>query len=311
MDIALVIVSAATCGSFCRAATGFGSSILFEQIYTLCGQFQVAKGCESVLRMVELGMVLELSLSPVMFLMVASEAMKLWRSLLMLSLPCLPGTVLGALGLIWAQEQPETLRALKAGLNLLFLAVSIFKLSGELPSKASDERQLPLLETTRSLEPENRSDRAFCPGLLILGFVSGFLNGLIGLPGPVCMVYVASVLKSGRMTPDTCFVLSQSFFLLTTLMRGVFFSSPVMRAEWHQSVNLALLIPVPSLMALKAGWKVRKIMNPAWLLRSILILLLLSSLTGLNMSGSWLGLFSLACTGLWLITVLILLLTRH
>ncbi|CAJ1421542.1 unnamed protein product, partial [Effrenium voratum] len=130
------------------------------------------------------------------------EAMKLWRSLLMLSLPCLPGTVLGALGLIWAQEQPETLRALKAGLNLLFLAVSIFKLSGELPSKASDERQLPLLETTRSLEPENRSDRAFCPGLLILGFVSGFLNGLIGLPGPVCMVYVASVLKSGRMTPD-------------------------------------------------------------------------------------------------------------
>ena len=93
---AAVIITGSFFGSFCRAATGFGGSIIFELIYNLCGEFHEAPGLQNALRMVELGMVLEMTNSPLMFLTVARQTPRFWRSLLMLSMLCLPGTMLGS-----------------------------------------------------------------------------------------------------------------------------------------------------------------------------------------------------------------------
>lgn len=331
---AAVVVTGSFFGSFCRAATGFGGSIIFELIYNLCGEFHVAPGLRNALRMVELGMVLEMTNSPLMFLTVARQTSRFWRSLLMLSMLCLPGTMLGSFCLLQAQEHAKTLAALRMGLNLLFLLISIFKLSGEVQAHTKQpEKEVALLNEGSNLQQDD--DKTICRelglgevallnegsnvqqdddktisrelglGLVLVGFADGFLNGLIGIPGPPTMIYFASVLKSGRMTPDTCMVLTQTFFLLTTFMRGAALGSPAMWHEWLKSEPLALLIPVPALLAMKLGFELRKWLEPTLLLRCILVLLLLSSLMGMDVfQGSWLGLSSLAFTGLWLLVLL-------
>eukprot|EP00435_Cladocopium_sp_Y103_P029189 s938_g7.t1 len=305
---AAVVITGAFFGSFCRAATGFGGSIIFELIYTLCGEFHAAPGLRNALRMVELGMVLEMTNSPLMFLTVARQTPRFWRSLLMLSMLCLPGTMLGSLCLLQAQEHAKTLAALRIGLNLLFLLISIFKLSGEVRTHTKQpEKEVALLNEGSKVQQDD--DKTICRelglGLVLVGFADGFLNGLIGIPGPPSMIYFASVLKSGRMTPDTCMVLTQTFFLFTTFMRGAALGSPTMWHEWLKSEPLALLIPLPALVAMKLGFELRKWLDPTLLLRCILVLLLLSSLMGMDVfHGSWLGLSSLAFTGLWLLVLL-------
>ncbi len=309
MDLATsaVIVAAAFCGSFCRAATGFGGSIIFELIYNLCGQFHVAKGLSNALRMVELGMVLEMATSPVMFLSVARKIPQFRRSLFLLSMLCLPGTMLGSYCLLQAQEHAAMLAALKTGLNLLFLSISIFKLSEEVPQNSSTQGHgdsLALLEKEKVDDDDERICREMGLGLVLVGFADSFLNGLIGLPGPPSMIYFASVLKSDRMTPDTCMVLTQTFFLLTTFMRGAALGSPAMWHEWLRSEKLVILIPLPALLALKVGWEARKYLDHTILLRMILILLLLSSLMGMGIfQGSLVGLTALAITGVWLLVM--------
>lgn len=305
---AAVVVTGSFFGSFCRAATGFGGSIIFELIYNLCGEFHVAPGLQNALRMVELGMILEMTNSPLMFLTVARQTSRFWRSLLMLSMLCLPGTMLGSFCLLQAQEHAKTLAALRMGLNLLFLLISIFKLSGEARAHTKQpEKEVALLNEGSKVKQDD--DKTICRelglGLVLVGFADGFLNGLIGIPGPPTMIYFASVLKSGRMTPDTCMVLTQTFFLLTTFMRGAALGSTAMWHEWLKSEPLALLIPVPALVAMKLGFELRKWLDPTLLLRCILVLLLLSSLMGMDVfQGSWLGLGSLAFTGLWLLVLL-------
>eukprot|EP00438_Fugacium_kawagutii_P034441 Skav203484 [mRNA] locus=scaffold3956:3848:4804:+ [translate_table: standard] len=305
---AAVIVTGAFSGSFCRAATGFGGSIIFELIYNLFGEFHVAPGLRNALRMVELGMVLEMTNSPVMFLTVARQTPRFWRSILMLSMLCLPGTLLGSFCLIQAEEHTRTLAALRSGLNLLFLLVSIFKLSEDISPRRPDmtsEKEVALLSGGPTKVLPEDEDHKLCRdlglGLVLVGFADGFLNGLIGVPGPPSMIYFASVLKSGRMTPDTCMVLTQTFFLLTTFMRGAALGSPAMWHEWLKSEPLVLLIPLPALLAMRLGFLARKMLDPQMLLRMILVLLLVSSLMGMDIfQGSWLGLGSLAFTGLWL-----------
>ena len=301
---ATVIALGAFSGSFCRAATGFGGSIIFELIYNLCGQFHVAAGLGNALRMVELGMVLEMTNSPVMFLTVAREIPKFWRSLLMLSMLCLPGTLLGSFCLLQAQEHAKTLAALRTGLNVLFLLISIFKLSGEAPRKVAPN-EVALLDGSKKPDEDKVICKELGLGLVVVGFADGFLNGLIGVPGPPSMIYFAAVLKSGRMTPATCMVLTQTFFLLTTFMRSASLGSPAMWHEWLKSEPLAWLIPVPALLAMKLGFEARKLLDPTRLLRLILTLLLLSSLMGLGIfQGSPLGLSCLCFTGLWLLLLL-------
>lgn len=303
---AAVIVVAAFCGSFCRAATGFGGSIIFELIYNLCGQFHVAKGLSNALRMVELGMVLEMATSPVMFLSVAQKIPQFRRSLFLLSMLCLPGTMLGSYCLLQAQEHTAMLAALKTGLNLLFLSISIFKLSEEVPQNPPTQGHGdPLaLKEKEKVDDDERICQEMGLGLVLVGFADSFLNGLIGLPGPPSMIYFASVLKSDRMTPETCMVLTQTFFLLTTFMRGAALGSPAMWHEWLRSETLVILIPLPALLALKVGWEARKYLDHTILLRMILILLLLSSLMGMGIfQGSLMGLTALAITGVWLLVM--------
>ncbi|CAJ1337300.1 unnamed protein product [Effrenium voratum] len=315
----VVVVLAAVCGAFVRAATGFGGSILFTLVYSVCGQFEIVPGLESAVLMVLLGTVFEMTTSPVLFAAVGRKALPLWRSQILLSALCLPGTILGSYLLVQTAENHETLDLVKTALNVLFYLVAVYKLTGEFRSvfaappspeqvpEASHYQELKD-EEPKMAEPEapEEEDRRLCRQqglqLVALGLGSGFLNGLVGLPGPLIMVYFASALSSGKISKQSSFVLTQSFFLVTTLMRlAPLVHNTETQELWLENWPLAAAIPLPALLALWRGWVEGKRFDTAGLLRSVLALLLLSSLMGLGLlEAKPLGLAALSLTIFWL-----------
>eukprot|EP00435_Cladocopium_sp_Y103_P033539 s235_g8.t1 len=154
-------------------------------------------------------------------------------------------------------------------------------------------------------EAQNLTDkelsRQLCWEFLLVGCGSGFLNGLLGLPGPLMMVYFASTVSAGRIDTKTCFILSQSFFLVTSLLRLTSLTSQEAQEMWAQHWQLVAVIPIPSLLALWAGWREGKRFNTKALLRSVLVLLLVSSLMGLGLlDATVFSIVALSVTLVWL-----------
>ncbi|CAJ1337302.1 unnamed protein product [Effrenium voratum] len=301
-----VVVLAAVCGGFVRAATGFGGSTLFTLVYSVCGQFEIVPGLESAVLMVLLGTVFEMTTSPVLFAAVGRKALPLWRSQILLSALCLPGTILGSYLLVQTAENHETLDLVKTALNVLFYLVAVYKLTGEFRSvfaaPPSPEQEPKMAEPEAPEEEDRRLCRQQGLQLVALGLGSGFLNGLVGLPGPLIMVYFASALSSGKISKQSSFVLTQSFFLVTTLMRlAPLVHNTETQELWLENWPLAAAIPLPALLALWRGWVEGKRFDTAGLLRSVLALLLLSSLMGLGLlEAKPLGLAALSLTIFWL-----------
>eukprot|EP00434_Breviolum_minutum_P012962 symbB.v1.2.011428.t1/scaffold761.1/size164655/13 len=295
---AMVVITGCCFGAFVRAATGFGGSLLFVLVYSFCGQFQVAPGLDSALLMVLLGTVFELTCSPMLFAAVGRQALKFWRSLALLFIGCLPGMYLGFYLLMQSTENSEILEITKTALNVIFYIVAIYRLTIEMSVKGEIQ------------EAAHRDDRYLCRHMacefLLLGFGAGFLNGLLGLPGPLMMVYFASVLSAGRINAKTCFVLSQSFFLVTALIRLSSFTSAETQEIWVEHWKLAAIIPIPSMLALWAGWREGKRFNTKALLRSVLVLLLVSSLMGLGLlEATVISIIALSVILVWLPLLLI------
>lgn len=295
---AMVVITGCCFGAFVRAATGFGGSLLFVLVYSFCGQFQVAPDLDSALLMVLLGTVFELTCSPIVFAAVGRQALKFWRSLALLFIGCLPGMYLGFYLLMQSTENSEILDITKTALNVIFYAVAMYRLTIELSVKGEIQ------------EAAHQDDQYLCRHMacefLLLGFGAGFLNGLLGLPGPLMMVYFASVLSAGRINAKTCFALSQSFFLVTALMRLSSFTSAETQEIWAEHWKLAAIIPIPSMLALWAGWREGKRFNTKALLRSVLVLLLASSLMGLGLlEATVVSIIALSVTLVWLPLLLI------
>ncbi|CAE7162836.1 unnamed protein product, partial [Symbiodinium pilosum] len=175
---------------------------------------------ESAVLMVLLGTIFEFSTSPVLFLAVAPRAFQLWRNLLLLSLPCLPGTALGLYILVQTGENQSILEMVKTFLNLTFAMVALFKITMEFRAYAKARRLNQPLHLAEELDEDLDTELCKKMGVqfVIVGFSCGFLNGLMGLPGPLMMVHFAQALSNRKMTAKTCFTLTQSFFLVTTLM---------------------------------------------------------------------------------------------
>ncbi|CAE7182962.1 unnamed protein product [Symbiodinium necroappetens] len=202
-----VIVVASILGAFCRAATGFGGSILFILVhlarYSLANQLHLASGLESAVLMVVLGTVFEFSTSTVLFLAVAR------RNLLLLSVPGQTG------------ENKSILEMVKTFLNLTFALVALFKITMEFRAYAKARRANEALHITEVLDEDVDTELCKKMGIqfILVGFSCGFLNGLVGLPGPLMMVHFAQALSNKKMTANTCYTLTQAFFMLTTVMR--------------------------------------------------------------------------------------------
>lgn len=261
--------------------------------YSICSQFQVAPDLESVLLMVILGTVFELTTSPVLFAAIGRQALKFWRSQALMFVGCIPGTVLGLYLLMQSTENTEILENTKIVLNAIFYIVAMYRLTMELGL----DTEIPEAQEL----PDKELSRKHCWEFLLVSCGSGFLNGLLGLPGPPLMVYVASVVGAGRINTKTCFILSQSFFLVTTLMRFTSLTSQETQEMCAQHWQLAAVIPVPSLLALWAGWQAGKRFNTKALLRSVLILLLVSSLMGLGLlDATVLGIVASSAALVWL-----------
>ncbi|CAK9008294.1 unnamed protein product [Durusdinium trenchii] len=295
---ALVVVTGCMFGAFVRAATGFGGSILFVLVYSFCGQFQVAPDLDSALLMVLLGTVFELTCSPVLFAAISRKAFSLWRCQLLLFLGCLPGTALGMYLLLQSTANREILQVTKTALNLIFFLVAMYRLTVEfrIATPAEESAEKPDKELCRTMGLE----------FILLGFGSGFLNGLLGLPGPLMMVYFATVLSAGRLNGKTCFILSQSFFLVTAFMRLTSLNSLEAQEMLMQHWQLAAIIPIPTLLALWGGWREGKRFNTKALLRSVLVLLLVSSIMGLGLfQASVLSIVAGSLALVWLPLVLI------
>lgn len=163
---------------------------------------------------------------------------------------------------------------------------------------------------TPAEESAEKPDKELCRTMglefILLGFGSGFLNGLLGLPGPLMMVYFATVLSAGRLNGKTCFILSQSFFLVTAFMRLTSLNSLEAQEMLMQHWQLAAIIPIPTLLALWGGWREGKRFNTKALLRSVLVLLLVSSIMGLGLfQASVLSIVAGSLALVWLPLVLI------
>ncbi|CAJ1337304.1 unnamed protein product [Effrenium voratum] len=307
-----VVVLAAVCGGFVRAATGFGGSTLFILVYSVCGQFELVPGLESAVLMVLLGTVFEMTTSAVLFLAVGRKALALWRSQILLCALCLPGTTLGSYLLVQTTENHEILDFVKIALNVIFYLVAVYKLTGEFrsafaaPPSLDSEQERKIAEPEALAEEDLRLCRHQGPQLVAVGLGSGFMNGLVGLAGPLVMVYSANAMSSGKMSQQSAFVLTQSFFVVTSLMR---LPSMVHNTEtqelWLENWPLAAVIPLPAVLALWWGWVEGKRFDTAALLRSVLVLLLLSSLMGLGLlEAKPLGLAALGLTICWLALML-------
>lgn len=248
--------------------------------------------------MVLLGTVFEMTTSPILFAAIGRQALKFWRSQSLLFVGSIPGTVLGLYLLMQSTESMEVLDTTKIVLNAIFYIVAMYRLTIELGL----DTEIP--------EPPEQTDkevsRKLCWEFLVVGCVTGFLNGLIGLPGPPMMVYTATAVGGGRISAKTCFVLTQTFFLVTTLMRFASLTSQEAQEMCVQHWQLAAVIPIPSLLALWFGWREGKRFNTKALLRSVLVLLLISSLMGLGLlEASLLGIAALAAALVWLPLLLV------
>ncbi|CAE7946206.1 unnamed protein product [Symbiodinium sp. KB8] len=186
---------------------GFGGSILFILVhlarYSLANQLHLASGLESAVLMVVLGTVFEFSTSTVLFLAVAR------RNLLLLSVPGQTG------------ENKSILEMVKTFLNLTFALVALFKITMEFRAYAKARRANEALHITEVLDEDVDTELCKKMGIqfILVGFSCGFLNGLVGLPGPLMMVHFAQALSNKKMTANTCYTLTQTFFMLTTVMR--------------------------------------------------------------------------------------------
>jgi uncharacterized membrane protein YfcA len=282
-------------GAFARSLTGFGGSILFELVYNLYVETCATDLSDEVL-MVSLASVFEVFTSTVLFALVLREALKQYRMLFSLSLLALPATLAGTALLCQLDAYPSARVTIQVGLNGLFLLVAMYKLSSEVGSKEGALNEILLPESDPAvLFRRLRAD------MLLVGLSAGFMNGFIGLPGPVIMVYFATAMGSGKLGVTEGYAITQGFFMLTTIFRvSALGSRPgLLRALQEQWVLFAI-IPVPSFLALLFGFWLRPRINPATALKVILLMLLASSLVGTGaLQGTTPGLCSVVCTFGW------------
>ncbi|CAE7358515.1 unnamed protein product [Symbiodinium natans] len=189
----------------------------------------------------------QFSTSTVLFLAVTKRARQLWRSLLLLSLPGAPGTALGFYILVQTGENLDILESIKTCLNLTFGLVALFKITVEFRAYAKARQASQVLHVAEVLDED--IDSALCRKMgwqfTLLGFFCGLMNGLMGLAGPLAMVHFSTALSNKRMTANTCYTLTQAFFMVTTVQPDVR-DAQELSSHWR----LALVIPLPSLAAL-------------------------------------------------------------
>lgn len=93
---------------------------------------------------------------------------------------------------------------------------------------------------------------------------------------------------------------------MTALIRLSSFTSAETQEIWVEHWKLAAIIPIPSMLALWAGWREGKRFNTKALLRSVLVLLLVSSLMGLGLlEATVISIIALSVTLVWLPLLLI------
>ncbi|CAJ1390950.1 unnamed protein product [Effrenium voratum] len=223
--------------------------------------------------MVLLGTVFEMTTSAVLFLAVGRRAASCYNPGYKLDEGWLPGQLLVCNHDV---EHPSGCVSKAMGpsvRNVIFYLVAVYKLTGEFRS-AFAAPPSPDSEDLRLCRHQG-------PQLVAVGLGSGFMNGLVGLAGPLRL---GAKEDGARVTCQFCFVLTQSFFVVTSLMR---LPSMVHNTEtqelWLENWPLAAVIPLPAVLALWWGWVEGKRFDTAALLRSVLVLLLLSSLMGLGL----------------------------